>query len=277
MHQTGILQDKDPEHLHQYRVALRRTRVILSQFKGVIPEEVRIRFRDGWAQWGRLSNRLRDLDVYLSRKDYYRSILPDKLQPSLYPFFTMLRQERQKEFTKVTKALQSAEYQSYIEEWQRFLTASTPINEIHSDETIDNFVKRLLRKRSKRIMGLSKSIHKRPSSGQLHRLRLQCKKFRYLIEFFKEFYPKKQITSVIKRLKRLQEKLGEFNDISNQLREIQHQKAILKRRKRLTDSTKKALALLTIHFIKRQEKLLVAILHTQQHFVNSKHFEIFKS
>ena len=47
----------------------------------------------------------------------------------------------------------------------------------------------------------------------LHRLRKSCKTLRYLIEFFASLYPETKIRSVLAALKRLQDNLGEYQDL----------------------------------------------------------------
>jgi CHAD domain-containing protein len=47
-------------------------------------------------------------------------------------------------------------------------------------------------------------------------LRIQCKKLRYAIEFFSTLYPDKEIQALVRQLKKLQDVLGVFNDLSVQ-------------------------------------------------------------
>ena len=56
----------------------------------------------------------------------------------------------------------------------------------------------------------------------LHALRIECKKLRYLMEFFTSLFPRKKMTRLIKQLKRLQDNLGEFNDLSVQQEYLMH-------------------------------------------------------
>ena len=51
----------------------------------------------------------------------------------------------------------------------------------------------------------------------LHRLRIDGKRLRYLLEFFFDLYPSVTMTRFIKELKRLQDLLGNFNDTEVQL------------------------------------------------------------
>jgi CHAD domain-containing protein len=47
----------------------------------------------------------------------------------------------------------------------------------------------------------------------LHVLRIHCKKLRYLMEFFASLFHPEAINSLIDQLKRLQDNLGDFNDL----------------------------------------------------------------
>jgi CHAD domain-containing protein len=46
----------------------------------------------------------------------------------------------------------------------------------------------------------------------LHLLRIECKKLRYLLEFFSSLFPRKKVNVLIEQLKKLQDNLGDFND-----------------------------------------------------------------
>jgi len=50
----------------------------------------------------------------------------------------------------------------------------------------------------------------------LHVLRIECKKLRYLMEFFASLFSRKKIRILIDQLKKLQDNLGDFNDLGIQ-------------------------------------------------------------
>jgi CHAD domain-containing protein len=56
----------------------------------------------------------------------------------------------------------------------------------------------------------------------LHRLRIDCKKLRYLLEFFISLYKADDTARIIKPLKRLQDNLGTFNDLDVQEHALLH-------------------------------------------------------
>ena len=67
-----------------------------------------------------------------------------------------------------------------------------------------------------RILKLGGGLDHDPPAEALHRLRIDAKKLRYLLEFFHSLYPAPEINARIKELKRLQDILGGFNDMEIQ-------------------------------------------------------------
>ena len=68
---TGTIADIDSEFLHDLRVAVRRSRVVLANAARVLPEECAERTREDFAWFGEITGNPRDLDVYqLEWPDY---------------------------------------------------------------------------------------------------------------------------------------------------------------------------------------------------------------
>jgi CHAD domain-containing protein len=59
-----------------------------------------------------------------------------------------------------------------------------------------------------------------PPAEDLHRLRIDAKKLRYLLEFFGGLYPGKTIARLVKELKLFQDILGGSNDMAVQQRHL---------------------------------------------------------
>jgi CHAD domain-containing protein len=74
----------------------------------------------------------------------------------------------------------------------------------------------VLPKRYERIRRLHLAIADDSPDERVHDVRLQAKKLRYLLEFFGALYPPEGAGRLIKRLKKLQNTLGEFNDLAVQ-------------------------------------------------------------
>jgi CHAD domain-containing protein len=210
-----IKKDLDTEFLHDFRVAIRRTRSALSQIKYVFSEEITNRFKEKFTDIGKLSNELRDLDVYLLTEDTYRAMLPDLLHDDIDPLFGYLNEKRSKALQKTINGLNSKEYAQILQDWQTFLgepAADAPTAH-NAGRPIIELAQRRIYQRYRQIVKSGQLILENTEDEKLHRLRIQCKKLRYLIEFFASLFPEEKITTLIKQLKRLQDNLGSFNDL----------------------------------------------------------------
>ena len=218
--EDGVIRDIDTEFLHDFRVSGRRTRSALTQIKDVFPDAELDRFKQDFRVLGQYSNKLRDLDVYLHNKEFYLLMLPENLRSGLDPFFMDLEKERENELGKFVEVLRSDFYRQLVSDWDAFLVSDaaheavrTPIN---AEEPVITLARRFIWRRYKKIMKDGAKMDNNSPDEKLHRLRIQCKKLRYLMEFFASLFPTDEITLLTKQLKQFQDNLGEFNDLSVQ-------------------------------------------------------------
>jgi len=224
MNESHIKQDIDTEFLHDFRVAVRRTRSALSQVKSIFPEEDTERFKQDFKFIGQLSNQLRDLDVYLLAEDDYKAQLPNFLQADIHPLFEYLQSKRTEALQTVISGLESAEYQHIIQDWELFL--EEPPNDdktaVNAAMPILKLAKKRIYKRYQRIIHDGNVILLDDQDELLHDLRIECKKLRYLMEFFASLFPPQKISILIRQLKQLQNNLGDFNDFCVQEEYLLH-------------------------------------------------------
>ena len=222
--EAGIKADIDSEFLHDFRVAVRRTRSALSQIKEVLPQDVTRRFKEDFQYVGKLTNRLRDLDVYLLKEAYYKEILPGRLRPSLDPLFQFLRKERRKEHRKLVRALETPAYKDILENWESFLIAP-PKDGVpgakNAEKQVNRLAGRIIRKTYCNVVSRGIKITDASPDEELHALRIDCKKLRYSMEFFQSLFPQHEIGLLIRQLKELQNNLGDFNDLFVQQESLQ--------------------------------------------------------
>lgn len=220
--EQGISRDYDTEFLHDYRVNLRKVRSVLSLFKGVYGQEDTVHLKRQFADIMRVTNRLRDLDVYLLAKQDLFGLLPERMHPGLEQMFSIFTKERRRELKQVVKMLTSASYQRNMAELQekfrstdrlapgpKAMTASLP------------FATHLIWARYSKVCQIARKIDRSTPDEEVHELRIQCKKLRYLMEFFAGLFPQRMLKDLIKPLKRLQDNLGNFNDFSVQQESLQ--------------------------------------------------------
>lgn len=222
--EAGVLADTDTEFLHDFRVAVRKTRSALSQIKRIFPDETTARWKADFRFIGGLTNELRDLDVYLLSEDDYRALLPPSIQDDVGPLFAYLRTQRSAALEKVRAGLTSDDYARILSEWETFLNEPVMRNPEAPNATMP--VLKLARKRMyrqyRKIVRDGNNILANTEDRLLHELRIECKKLRYLLEFFTSLFPPDEMELLIKQLKRLQDNLGEFNDLSVQEEYLLH-------------------------------------------------------
>ena len=218
INQTKIEPDRDTEFLHDFRVAIRKTRSALSQIKAVFPKEITKQFKKDFAFIGKLSNDLRDQDVYLLNATLYKKMLPPFLRDDIDPMFDYLKQERIKSLRRVVTGLRSARYKNILQNWETFLTVSqdAAATEPNAGLPIIDLASSIIYKQYRRVIKSGHRIHEDTEDEKLHRLRITCKKLRYMIEFYASLYPPRKIKNLINQLKKLQDNLGDFNDLSVQ-------------------------------------------------------------
>ncbi|WYD79907.1 MAG: CHAD domain-containing protein [Candidatus Electrothrix gigas] len=228
--EQGILDDLDSEFLHDFRVAIRRTRSGLSMLKKVMEPDITARFAQDFRHLGKITGPVRDLDVYLLMEEDYKARLPEHLQKGLRYFFDDLAAQRTEEQAKLVKALRSSEYTTIINDWEEYLKKENNTEDTEGAEEatqptekppkaakrIDKIANTIIQKRFQRVLRDGQAITPDSPDESLHRLRIQGKKLRYSLEFFSSLYPSKEMKYLIKQLKNLQNNLGLFNDLSVQ-------------------------------------------------------------
>ena len=215
-----IPKDIDVEFLHDFRVAVRRTRSLLVQIKGAL-EPVATRHAKSEFSWlGRATNVVRDMDVFLLEADRFRRLLPIEYRPAIQTFLDYLSQKRMDERKVMLDILDGKRCSELLTDWQDFLEkpeADVAKLGAHGRQAIRKRALKVINKRFHRVINEGLDIDESSPDQALHGLRIQCKRLRYLLEFFASIFPKNIVKSLISKLKQLQENLGEFNDLCVQV------------------------------------------------------------
>jgi CHAD domain-containing protein len=215
INQPYIEKDLDTEFLHDFRVSVRRTRSALGQIKSVFPVQTTNRFKKDFAFVGKLSNQLRDLDVYLLKEDTYKTMLPGVLRADIDPLFEYLRKKRSQAFKKVVNGLKTKKYAKILYDWETFLNdpRKNTTTAANTERPIVDLARTRIYKKYQNVVKTGNQIIENTEDEMLHVLRIECKKLRYLMEFFASLFLAKKINVLIDQLKKLQDNLGGFNDL----------------------------------------------------------------
>lgn len=215
--EEGIVKDIDTEFLHDFRVALRKLRSVMGQIKGVFPESLTTLWKNQIGDICRITNALRDYDVYILSRQRLENMLPEELRAGLEAFFTELKTERHKEAQRVADFLQSESYKTTITSLQDAWGSAHLIESMpNSARPIREMAAERIRKRFQRIRKTSRSITPETPDSVIHSIRIDCKKMRYLLECFGHLLPAEAVDPLGKQLARLQNRLGRYNDTSLQ-------------------------------------------------------------
>jgi CHAD domain-containing protein len=215
--EPGIIADYDTEFLHDYRIGLRKIRLILGLFNGVYrsdrTEALRIRF----AGLMQATGPLRDLDVALLDRASAYARLPPSLYPGLDALFAILGQERLAAHRTLAALLQTAAYHEEVKSLTNLFHKPRHLSPGKlADIPAQVLAQRLIRARHQKICDLAAKITPETPDTDLHLLRLHLKKLRYLMEFFAHIFPLLPFKTLRKAIKSLQDLLGQFNDGSVQ-------------------------------------------------------------
>lgn len=192
-HYTIFIEQGGEESLHDFRVALRRLRSLLRNYRDNITADTQL--IEGLRSLQQLSNRARDLEVFIARLHHYCPEQADWIKPF------------QKEL---------------MEEYQQLYCSLPPI--WNSPTPLKDKPIKVTSKKSFSIgqvtrgsglqqrEGLKREfvrLHKQWNEKTIHQLRIRGKRLRYLLEPFDD---NKEVAQTIARLKALQDHLGDYRD-----------------------------------------------------------------
>ncbi|MFV1973156.1 MAG: CHAD domain-containing protein [Thiohalobacterales bacterium] len=218
LNEAGLRSGSDPEYLHDYRVAIRKTRSALAQFKGTCGKRAARNFKSEFAWLGQVTGPARDLDVYVQTFSDYRKHLPAPSQQAIGPFQEYLVQCRAREYTQMLAQLDSDRYRGLLADWSAYLDTNNSKSQSSLAEIpVQAVASRYIRKAYKRVLRHGRSITPDSTGASLHKLRKDCKQLRYLMEFFRSLYPAADIRQLIAFLTLLQDNLGDLQDRTVQL------------------------------------------------------------
>ena len=212
----GTIADTDTEFLHDFRVACRRTRSALTQLKSALPPALVDPYKDEFKWLGAVTGPLRDLHVFQLEMPAYRAMLPDPAADDLAPLETLIDREIRRAHQAVVRALRSRRFAELQRSWRLAIEDPKRVSEGGAATTTRDLAATRIRKAYRRVLKKGRGLGVDPPAEALHRLRIEAKKLRYLLEFFKSLYPESEIEGRIKELKQFQDILGGFNDMEVQ-------------------------------------------------------------
>jgi len=203
-HAGRVSADPDAEGLHKLRVALRRLRTLLWAYRPLLDREFDEKQRALLKFLAGAAGKTRDWDILI---ELLRELRGNERTP-----LDELRKARSKAMEASRETLKQAGIKPALRDV--FKEVSTELNTAHERPTLATFARRRVAAAQKTFAKRVRRAEcaKRSDYASFHDVRKAGKKVRYLLEFFEPSLPKKQVKGV-RKLKKIQKRFGELNDV----------------------------------------------------------------
>jgi CHAD domain-containing protein len=222
----GTLADIDSEFLHDYRVAIRRTRSVQREMRGVfIPDELaQLRTEFKWLQ--DVTSATRDLDVYVEDFEKLRALAPASMHADLEPLRDLLVSRRDDARLEMERLLIGERAVALHAEWEELLQVLVLEPESErpdSSRPIAELAGERVRKVHRRMVKMGNGIGPDSPPQEYHDLRKRGKELRYLLELFAvPLFDAEVVRPMVRVLKGLQDVLGRHQDREVQMETLRH-------------------------------------------------------
>jgi triphosphatase len=216
----------EPAAFHQMRVALRRLRSVLSTVKAMLPAE---HYRSVQADLKWMAGSLgpaRDWDVMMGDLiTPIQSVLPG--DADLKRLVAAAKRQRRTACEMAKSAIESRRYTETLLKLARWFASRGWRDQPASENAAPLFASvaavapALIERRWRQVRRRSKGFAKL-TQEERHEFRIALKKLRYMIEVGGDAFDAREVKTLIRRVKPLQEELGHMNDIRIAQRLIKH-------------------------------------------------------
>ena len=208
----GAVESLDIEFLHDLRVAVRRTRSVLAEGGRVLPPAGRHAYRAGFGWLGAATGPARDLDVLLVEWEGYLAALTSTETAALEVVRQHLGRRRAAEQPALADALRSDRCRILLAGWQGWLAAPEGAPGPDAKRRVATVAAARIGRAQRRLLRRGRAIGPATPAAELHELRKDAKRLRYLLECLGALYPTDPRRAFVRRLKALQDNLGEHQD-----------------------------------------------------------------
>ncbi len=218
----GAIDQENPEFLHDLRIGVRQTRTVLGRSKGILPISIRKAAQLHFDRLSSLTGPVRDLDVFLIKWDNYIDPLDDEVVDALEQIHTHLIQRHQTASVILVQAMRSADTTDIMTTWHTWLHEPMPASRhgTYPQRALGKVIKRQIVHAQARVLKRGRRIRPKTEVARIHQLRKDAKKLRYLLECFNTLFVDAPRNEFIRRLKELQNTLGEHQDLAIHIAEL---------------------------------------------------------
>ena len=201
-HDPGARLGRDPENLHEHRVAARRTRAFLRATRAHLDQSWRRSITEPLGVLAAATGPVRDFDVLIEHVQSQVEVLEEPDRPGGEALLEHLGADRATALDDLVAVLDGDAYQTLLSRLR------LPPRLAEGIETVP--LERVARKEFRRLVRAVARLGKHPNDEQLHRLRITLKRARYTAELSRA--TAKRRTRFLVAAKLLQDVLGEHQD-----------------------------------------------------------------
>jgi len=209
---NGCIEGKDPIHLHDLRVANRRLRAAMSEFKALIPEGELVKYQEEFRWIHNITGDVRDLDVSLAHMPAFLKDIPKNWRPYLKPMQDLLEEERFDAQIILAEELASDKVQHIYDGWGNFLESGAVVSGSFAQEPAREYGCRMIVKRYRKVRKKGLSLKKKTPAERFHAYRITVKRLRYLMEFLRPVTENEDYTRLRTGIKIVQDAFGAYQD-----------------------------------------------------------------
>jgi CHAD domain-containing protein len=209
--QTAIQEGPDrAEHVHQLRVATRRTAAALKLFDDFLPRRRAHQIRQILSELRKEAGKVRDIDVFMTE---FAERPPTDEVIAIHRALEGLRSEEHESLRALHEQWGRGERleQLATELLCRVRPRRSQVN--RAEESFQDYARRCLRRLVRRFFGEHKVEPK--NLKQLHAFRIRTKGLRYSLEILQPGLPDDRFRKTYGLVKKLSQQLGDINDCAN--------------------------------------------------------------
>jgi triphosphatase len=212
--------ERDPEAVHQMRVAIRRLRAAMSIFKEVAVDGQSEAVKRGLRRLAGELGEARDIDIFIAKAIApARERHPD--DEDLAALAASYEARRKAAYERALEAVTSGRFARIVLDTTAWLESGPWLlrekTAAMGEEPVEAFAAKELARRAKRIRKRAKYLEALDPAAR-HEVRIAVKKLRYAAEFFTPLFTGKSRGKRAKTLRsalgELQDRLGDLNDIA---------------------------------------------------------------
>jgi CHAD domain-containing protein len=241
----------DPEGVHSMRVASRRLRSALRDFKPYLRKKGLTSIQKEIRSLADALGKVRDQDVAIMALEKVATHAPTEVLPALEEYIDSRKKVLERAREELKSILEKSELEKLESSFMEGVDKATTTNE--RELTFRKMSKPIILDRLKELEELSDGLFNPFEIETLHEMRIAAKRLRYALELFQQCWGN-SITTYAKRAARIQSALGDVHDCDVWIKNFAKQ--ISAARKDKQNEALAAIVWLLSHFVKLRTKHL---------------------